>query len=66
VTIPKSEIQQMNPIGEASDLARRLSAVAPQDLSVSYTSIPGETHTSVIPAYLAKGTRFVLTDWYPQ
>lgn len=47
--------------------ARRLTTTLreQQKVAVELVEFAGETHNSVIPAYLARGARFTLSHWYP-
>lgn len=52
-------------IGNSRRLHEELAPLLPDALSVDYVVFPGETHNSVIPAYLGRGARFALSGWYP-
>lgn len=52
-------------IGNSRRLHEELAPLLPEVLSVDYVVFPGETHNSVIPAYLGRGARFALSGWYP-
>jgi pimeloyl-ACP methyl ester carboxylesterase len=50
--------------GNAAALARELKPLAAEGLQVEYVAFADETHNSVIPAYLSRGARFTLSEWY--
>jgi hypothetical protein len=51
-------------VSNSADLARDLASLAAYGLKVQRVAFPDETHNSVIPAYLARGTRFTLQGWF--
>lgn len=51
-------------LGNAAALAHELKPLAAQGVEVQYVVFPDETHNSVIPAYLSRGARFTLSEWY--
>ena len=57
------EFRRMRMVDNAAELGRRLQPLGKRGLDVEFVVFPDETHNSVIPAYLARGTRFALTGW---
>jgi len=52
-------------VSNSAELARDLASLSPYGLKVQRVAFPEETHSSVIPAYLARGARFTLQGWSP-
>jgi predicted alpha/beta superfamily hydrolase len=57
-------VRNADMVNKARSLAAHLKSLAVLGLEVEYTSFPDETHNSVIPAYLGRGTRFTLSGWF--
>lgn len=60
---PEAEYRKLDMVGNAAALAAELRPLAADGLAVTFTEFPGETHNSVIPAYLGRGARFTLSGW---
>lgn len=63
---PQAEFRKLDMVGNAAALAGELEPLAPVGLAVTFVEFPGETHDSVIPAYLGRGARFTLSGWFGQ
>jgi predicted alpha/beta superfamily hydrolase len=65
----KMKLPSTPDLAELADMAgnaRRLAmTLREQALDVEFVEFSGETHNSVIPAYLGRGARFTLSRWYP-
>lgn len=62
---PMKLMRDAKQVGNSADLAKDLASLKPAGLEVQRIAFPGETHNSVIPAYIARGARFTLQRWFP-
>jgi len=57
-------MREANMVGNATSLLEELKPLMAHCLQVEYAVFAGETHNSVIPAYLSRGARFTLAGWF--
>jgi len=64
---PAFEFLKLKMVANAQELAGQLQPLSTRGLQVAFTIFDGETHNSVIPAYVSRGVRFTLSGWsHPQ